>query len=112
MIIFQPLTRALTIFLFSFFDLDLRKLNPENLSDLPKKIKDLLCVNEEEFSKNLTKLFKVYVETYLFHSKILSEPGLNTTLYAYIHFYKLKNRFISSLDMLGIKMMVMMHSWS
>jgi len=51
------------------------------------------------------------METYLFYSKIIAEPGLGSTLYVYQYFYKIKCRFVSSLDILAVKMMAMMHKW-
>ncbi len=50
-------------------------------------------------------------ETYLFHAKILSEPGLSSTLYSYIYFYKLKTKLVSSLDALNIKLLAIMLTW-
>lgn len=106
MIIFKPVTRALTLFLFAYFDMDLEKVK-----DGGKFVKEVLGLGCEEFGVGLGKVFRTCVQTYLFHSKILAEPGLNTTLYVYLYFYKLKNRFVSSLDILSVKLFSMMHGW-
>ncbi len=38
----------------------------------------------------------------------MNNPGLNTTLYAYLYFYRIKNRFIISLDGLFVKILAIM----
>lgn len=67
--------------------------------------------SEGSYGNDITKLFKTCVETYLFHAKILAESGLNSTLYGYIYFYKLKTRTVACLDILSVKMLSIIHTW-
>ncbi len=46
----------------------------------------------------------------MFHCKILTNPGLNSTLYAYLYFYKIKSHLIGSLDILSIKIFSLISS--
>jgi hypothetical protein len=111
MIIFKPLTRALTIFLFAYFDLDLKNLDYGKNQERIEKFLKIFNSSEEQFGNSISKIFKVCVESYLFHAKTLAEPGLNSTLYVYIYLYKMKDRLISSVDILSVKMFSIIHNW-
>jgi hypothetical protein len=61
MIIFKPLTRALTMFLFTYFDLHLRKLTyPTNSQNIDRFV-NILSSNNEDFGNTICKLFKICV---------------------------------------------------
>lgn len=112
MIIFKPLTRALGIFLFAYFDLQIKNFEYSKNKEQIDSLFVYLGGNEGgTFGNNIAKIFKTCAESHLFHAKILAESGLNSTLYSYIYFYKIKSRIPCSLDALNIKIFSLMHTW-
>lgn len=61
MIIFKPLTRALTIFLFAYFDLDLKNMDYEKNEEKVERFLEILNSDKEQLGNSIRKLFKVCV---------------------------------------------------
>lgn len=61
MIIFKPLTRALTIFLFAYFDLDLKNMSYNKNKVSIDNLVNYIGNNEGSFGNEIPKVFKTCV---------------------------------------------------
>ena len=103
LILFRPYERALGVVFFSYFSFNLSNITHESVEELRLRLE----ISEEEMAITLNSAFKRMIKTFLLYSKSIAESGLQSTLYAYLYFYKIKSRFISVLDILTLKILIL-----
>lgn len=103
LILFRPYERALGVVFFSYFSFNLSNITHESVEELRLRLE----ISEEEMAITLNSAFKRMMKTFLLYSKSMAESGLQSTLYAYLYFYKIKSRFISVLDILTLKILIL-----
>ena len=73
-------------------------------------MKEVLLVDEAQVQTVCSNLLRRMVRTYFFYAKSVAEPGFGHSLYPYLYFYKIKNRLMSSIDILAIKTFLLMRN--
>lgn len=74
-------------------------------------MKGHLGLSEQQFTSLLTRLENRMLETYLFYTHIVTneDRGYHSSFYTYLYFYRVKDRFLSSLDTLQLKIIALLN---